>query len=139
MVLSTEYRVQSTGYRVQVSVASLIIKDEGGGSLCSPEGLEWIKHRELGGAAASLSWSQLGRLNLSRSQLRRLNLGWSQLGLALRPGLEPAVKLSKLRLLGLELGRDTKLRSLLRSLLRSGPGSSATEGSEGGQSLTSWS
>jgi len=51
--------------------------------------------------------------------------------------LEPAVKLSELRLLALQLWGDSQLlRSLLRSLLGSGSGSAATEGSEGSQSLS---
>jgi len=116
-----------------VSVASLIIEDRG--SLSSSEGLEWIEYRELGGPTSSLSRSQLGRLDLSRSQLRGLGLGRSQLKrLALRPWLEPAVKLSKLRLLCLELRWDSKL---LRSLLRPCTGSTTTEGSEGLRPLSS--
>jgi len=106
-----------------VSVASLIIEDRG--SLSSSEGLEWIEYRELGGPTSSLSRSQLGGLDLSRSQLRRLTL---------RPWLEPAVKLSKLRLLCLELRWDSKL---LRSLLRPCTGSTTTEGSEGLRPLSS--
>jgi hypothetical protein len=123
-----------------VSVASLIIEDRG--SLSSSEGLEWVEYRELGGSTSSLSWSQLGRLDLGRSQLGRLSLRLSQLRrLTLRPWLEPAVKLSELRLLCLELRRDSELRSLLRSLLRPGTGSTATKGSERSQlgSLSSWS
>lgn len=116
-----------------MSVASLIIEDRG--SLSSSEGLEWIEYRELGGPTSSLGRSQLGRLDLSRSQLRGLGLGRSQLKrLALRPWLEPAVKLSKLRLLCLELRWDSQL---LRSLLRPCTGSTTTEGSEGLRPLSS--
>jgi len=102
-------------------------------SLGSSEGLKWVKHRELRGPGPSLGGSQLARLNLGGSQLRRLNLSRSELRLALRPRLEPAVKLSKLRLLALELRRDAQLRSLLRS----GPGSSPREGCEGSWPLSS--
>jgi len=72
-------------------------------------------------------------LDLSRSELRRLNLSRSELRLTLGSGLESAVKLSELRLLGLKLRRDSQLRSLLRS----GSGSSAREGCEGSWPLSS--
>ena len=65
---------------------------------------------------------------MSRSELRLALLG---------PGLEPAVELGKLRLAALQLGRDAQLRSLLRSLLGSGSGSSAREGCEGSWPLAS--
>ena len=61
---------------------------------------------------------------MSRSELRLALLG---------PGLEPAVELGKLRLAALQLGRDAQLRSLLRS----GPGSSPREGCEGSWPLAS--
>ena len=99
--------------------------------------MKWVKHRELWGPGPCLGGSQLTRLDLGRSELRRLNLSRSELRLALRPRLEPAVKLRKLRLLALELRRDAQLRSLLRSLLGSGPGSSAREGCEGSWPLAS--
>ena len=73
------------------------------------------------------------RLGLSRSELRRLNLSRSELRLALRSGLEPAVKLGKLRLLLLQLWRNSQLRSLLRP----GSRSSAREGCEGSWPLSS--
>ena len=101
-------------------VASLIIIDHAEASLGSPEGLQGVENRELRGATSCLGWSQLTRLGLSWSQLR------------LRSRLEPAVKLSELRLLSLELWGHSEL---LRPLLRSGPRSAATEGSEGSQSL----
>ena len=108
-------------------------------SLGSSEGLKWVKHRELRGAGPSLSRSQLTRLSLGRSQLRRLNLRLSELrrSLSLRSGLEPAVKLGKLRLLTLELWGDSQLGPLLRSLLRSGTGSSARECCEGSRPRSS--
>ena len=118
-------------------MASLIIRErEGEDSLGSSEGLKWVKHRELWGPGPCLGGSQLTRLDLGRSQLRRLNLSWSQL-LSLRSGLEPAVKLGKLRLLTLELWGDSQLGPLLRSLLRSGPGSSARECCEGSRPRSS--
>ena len=94
--------------------------------------MKWVKHRELWGPGPCLGGSQLTRLDLGRSQLRRLNLSWSQL-LSLRSGLEPAVKLSKLRLLALELWGNSQLRSLLRP----GSGCSAREGCEGSWPLSS--
>jgi len=111
-------------------VASLIIIDHAEASLGSPEGLQGVENRELRGATSGLGWSQLTRLGLGWSQLARLGLSWSQL--RLRSRLEPAVKLSELRLLSLELWGHSEL---LRPLLRSGPRSAATEGSEGSQSL----
>jgi len=99
--------------------------------------LKWVKHGELWGPGAGLGRSELARLSLGRPQLRRLDLSRSELRLTLRSGLEPAVKLGKLRLLLLELRGDSQLRSLLRSLLGSGPGSSARECCEGSQPLSS--
>lgn len=100
--------------------------------------MKWVKHRELWGPGAGLGRSELARLSLGRPQLRRLDLSRSELRLTLRSGLEPAVKLGKLRLLLLlELRGDSQLRSLLRSLLGSGPGSSARECCEGSQPLSS--
>ena len=101
--------------------------------LGSSEGLKWVKHRELWGPGPGLGRSQLTRLGLSRSELRRLNLSRSELRLALRSGLEPAVKLSKLRLLALELRGNSQLRSLLRP----SSGCSAREGCEGSWPLSS--
>ena len=75
----------------------------------------------------------MARLNLGRSQLRRLNLSRSQLRLTLRSRLEPAVKLGKLRLLALELRRNSQLWSLLGS----GSGCSPREGCEGSWPLSS--
>ena len=118
-------------------MASLIIRDTQEGRedrLGSSEGLKWVKHRELWGPRPGLGRSQLARLGLGRSQLRRLNLSRSQLRLAaLRSGLEPAVKLGKLRLLLLQLWGNSQLRSLLRP----GTGSSAREGCEGSWPLAS--
>lgn len=101
--------------------------------LGSSEGLKWVKHRELWGPGPGLGRSQLTRLGLGWSQLRRLNLSRSELRLALRSGLEPAVKLGKLRLLALELWGNSQLRSLLRP----GSGCSAREGCEGSWPLSS--
>jgi len=132
IVWESHWQVRAGGTG-KVSVASLIIRDEeGGDSLGSPEGLQWVKHREGGGSRLGLGWSQLTWLGLWRPQLRRLSLGRSPLRRLLWSGLKPAVKLSKLRLPGLQLWRDSQLRSLLRS----GLGSSTTESSEGGRSLT---
>jgi len=101
--------------------------------LGSSEGLKWVKHRELWGPGPGLGRSQLTRLSLGWSELRRLNLSRSELRLALRSGLEPAVKLGKLRLLALELWGNSQLRSLLRP----GSGCSAREGCEGSWPLSS--
>lgn len=107
---------------------------EGRGQLGSSEGLKWVKHRELWGPGPCLGGSQLTRLDLGRSELRWLDLSGSELRLtSLRSGLEPAVKLSKLRLLALELRGNSQLRSLLRP----GSGCSAREGCEGSWPLSS--
>lgn len=119
-----------TGYRYKCGKFDYKREDR----LGSSEGLKWVKHRELWGPGPCLGRSQLTRLGLGRSELRRLNLSRSELRLALRSGLEPAVKLGKLRLLLLlELWGNSQLRSLLGP----GSGSSAREGCEGSWPLSS--